>query len=91
MEKRLQPEVIPKDIKAKGSRPISNKNLEEKGRSNTLPEDDEEFYACQEAVIDGVSISQQEENSTAEVLQIKTVDKVDEMWKWFQAKKSQRN
>ena len=50
---------------------------------NTLPEDDEEFYDYQEAVIDEVSISQQEENSKAEVLRIKAVDKLDEIWKWF--------
>ena len=50
---------------------------------NTLPEDDEEFYDYQKAVIDEVSISQQEENSKAEVLRIKAVDKLDEIWKWF--------
>lgn len=54
---------------------VTSIDLEEKGSSNTLPEDDEEFHACQEAVIDGVSISQQEESSKAEALQIKDVDK----------------
>ena len=58
---------------------------------NTLPEDDEKFYDYQEAVIDGVSISQQEESSKAEALQIKDVDKFNEIWKWFQAKKRQQN
>ena len=58
---------------------------------NTLPEDDEEFYDYQKAVIDEVSISQQEENSKAEVLRIKAVDKLDEIWKWFQAKKRQQS
>ena len=70
---------------------VTLKNLEEKGSLNTLPEVDKEFYACQEAVIDGVSISQQEESSKAEALQTKDVDMLHEMWKWFQAKKSERN
>ena len=66
---------------------VTSKDLEEKGSLSTPPEVDEEFNAHQEAVIDGVSISQKEKNSKGEVLQIKTVDKMPSLghrlWRWI--------